>query len=355
MPIDALAFEEHFLDHLSPIWRALRPELRGDFLVDVSLEDRARRKGIEPTLVDGRVIRARGPRVPLPDPGPGPVALVASYGDIKVGRRLGYRRFLFLEHGAGQSYGGDRRNGAHGSYAGGEDRDDVPLFLVPNRHSGDRWKAAYPAAEVRVVGCPKLETLPARVPGPGPVVAISFHWDSHQIPELRSAFGEYQHVLKDLPRRFSVIGHGHPRADWLPRAYRRAGIEFVPDFEDVCRRADVYVCDNSSTLFEFAASERPVVVMNASYYRRNVEHGLRFWSAARVGVNVDGPADLIPGIERALMNRRTDVLDRRAALRQVYTYRDGAVRRAVWAVEAWIDGEAAGSLHEGEAAAGAAL
>ena len=27
----------------------------------------------------------------------------------------------------------------------------------------------------------------------------------------------------------------------------------MPDFDEVCRRADLYICDNSSSLYEFAA------------------------------------------------------------------------------------------------------
>jgi len=335
--MDALAFESHFLDHLAPVWRALPAELRGAFLVDESLVERAERLAIGAEGRSGREIRAAARRAPLASPGPGPAALVASYGDIKVGRRLGYRRFTFLEHGAGQSYEGDRRHGRHGSYAGGEDREDVELFLVPNERTADRWRQAYPAARVAVVGSPRLETLPAREPDPDPrpVVALGFHWECTIIQETRSAFGWYRSVLPEIARRFRVIGHGHPRAaDWLRRHYRRAGIEWVPEFEDVCRRADLFVCDNSSALFEFAATGRPVVVLNAPWYRRNVDHGLRFWEAAGVGRQVDRPEELAAAIAGALV--LDDQAARDAALRIVYTYRQGATERAASAVEEWL-------------------
>jgi hypothetical protein len=360
--IDALAFETHFVDHLAPVWHELPRELAGEFVVEQATVARARHHGIEGVLANASAIRRAGPRYPLPDPGPGPVALVASYGDIKVGRRMGYRRFAFLEHGAGQSYSGDRRQGRHGSYAGGIDREDVGLFLVPNEDAGSRWRLAYPESRVEVIGCPKLDGLPAREPGPSPVVAISFHWDCHTLPETRSAFGHYHGVLRELAQRFNVIGHGHPRAAvMLERAYRRAGIEWVPDFEDVCRRADVYVCDNSSSLFEFAATGRPVVVLNAPWYRKTVDHGLRFWAAATVGPQVEEPSMLAESVAEALRADSGAHARREAALALVYNHRSGAAERAAGNVAEWlrhlevIDGEAARRDGQGEDAAWAVV
>ena len=63
------------------------------------------------------------------------------------------------------------------------------------------------------------------------------------------------------------------------RFYEAHGIEYVPDFDDVLRRADVYACDNSSTLYEFASTGRPVVVLNAPWYRW--KHIMAFGSGMR--------------------------------------------------------------------------
>lgn len=335
--IDALAGERQFVDHLVPVWDALPAVLRGRFLVEPHLADHARSLGIEAT------IQERPPRIPA-YPAPrfeGPPALVASYGDVKVGRRLGYGPFAFIEHGAGQTYDGDhRRAGRSGSYAGGGDRDDNLLVMVPNAHAAAAWRASYPEASVEIVGSPRLDRLPAREPGPGPVVAISFHWDASAVsPEAGTALGEYIPILPALAQRFTVIGHGHPKGDWpkvMERQYRRAGIEWVPDFADVCRRADVYVCDNSSTLFEFAATGRPVVVINSKHYRRDVDHGLRFWEAATVGVQVDDPADLHTAIEQALADPPAQQQAREAALSLVYAHRERGARRAADALGAWL-------------------
>ena len=79
---------------------------------------------------------------------PDDVALIASYGDLKSARRGGFRRIILMQHGAGQSYGGDRRTARHPCYPGGDFNDEVGLFLVPNQHAADRWAFRYPAASV---------------------------------------------------------------------------------------------------------------------------------------------------------------------------------------------------------------
>lgn len=334
MTIDALGFERQFIDHLAPVWAAL-PD-RGRFLVEPSLIDYALGRGIDPSPVPRPPF---APAYPKPRFG-GPVALVASYGDIKGGRRLGYGPFIFIEHGIGQSYAGVRSGQErNGSYAGGADRDDVGLFLVPNETCAAMWRTAYPEARVAVVGSPRIDRLPRKEPGPV-TVAISWHWDAGRIcPEAGTALGDFATVLPALGRRYNVIGHAHPKADWpqrMERVFRRAGIEFVADFDEVCRRADVYVCDNSSTLYEFASTGRPVVVMNAKGYRKSVNHGLRFWEAADVGIQVDDPALLGDAIADALEDTLSRQAAREAALDLVYQPRTDGTAYAVTAINDWL-------------------
>ena len=259
------------------------------------------------------------------------VALIAGYGDLVNARREGFSRFVMAQHGAGQSY-----SNRHSHYPGGDGNGDVGLFLVPNEHSATRWLKAYPKAAVAIVGCPKIETLPEREPGEWPVVAVAFHFDLFMVPESRSALPWYMGGLRDLGQRFKVIGTGHPKRSDLLRVYEWAGIEYVEDFADVCRRADVLAFDNTSVGFEFAATGRPVVVMDAPWYRRDVEHGLRFWDAAEVGIRVSDPTELIDGVVRALERRAEDVDRREHALNHVYAYRTGAAERAATAIRSWL-------------------
>lgn len=295
--IDAYASQDRFAVHVAPVWDALGPEVRGQW----------------------------------GDPSSNPT-IVASYGDLRRARRSRPKAIVHMEHGAGQSY-----SNTHSSYPGGRDHADVGLFLVPNQHAGDRWQAAYPKARVEVVGSPHAEALPQRDLGPGPVVAISFHGSFAIVPETQSAFPVYASVIPALAKRFTLIGHAHPI--FMPTLrgwYQRNSVEVVDTFEEVCRRADVYVVDNSSTLFEFASTGRPVVVLNQPKFRRGVAHGLRFWDASTVGVNCDQPADLIASVERALADESEQRQAREAALNVAYTVRSGAANLAAAAITDWL-------------------
>lgn len=334
--IDAIGTEPQFIDHLAPLWKALPAGLRGRFLVPHELMAKATARGIDATEF------AYPPYVPNPPSRhDGPLALVASAGDIKHGRRLGYGPFIFLEHGAGQSYGDASGSVFHGAYAGGPDRDDVILNLVPNETCAERWRASYPQTPTVVIGCPKLDTLPRRVPGPV-TVAISFHWPASMLISgyAGNALPDFLPQLGMLAKRFNVIGHAHPKFGWpdqMKPIYEGLGIPFVSDFDDVCRQADVYVCDNSSTIFEFAATGRPVVLMNARYWHRGPELGLRFWAASGVGINVSPWEDLGDAIDRALLDTPGQAQARREALAIVYQpSRTGAAKRGAEAIEWWL-------------------
>jgi hypothetical protein len=139
--------------------------------------------------------------------------------------------------------------------------------------------------------------------------------------ETRSAFYEYRQAVVEVSKgaEFDLAVHSHPRIAKQVKAWAESvGIEWIETFDEVLKRANVYAVDNSSTLFEFAATGRPVAVLNSRHYRRHVDHGLRFWREAGIGVNCDKPADL----HRCLLTALSDPLEyrtaREASVRRVY-------------------------------------
>jgi hypothetical protein len=299
--IDVYASADHWADHVAPIWAALPVDQRGTFLRKIT-------------------------------PGTNPV-VVASIGDLRAihpGRRV-----ALIEHGAGQSYGGAPTSAGHPAYAGGQ-RRTADLFLHPGPHPAARDRAAYPKVPIEVIGCPFLDTLPARQPGPGPVIAVTWHADHSLTAETRSAFAWFRRGIVALAERYRVIGSAHPHVlNSLAPWYRARGIEVVPDFREICRQADILVADNTSVLFAFAATGRPVVVCNAPIYRPTVHHGLRFWEDATAGVNCNDERALLDAVAEALEDAPETRAAREAAVDHVYAFRSGAAARAADVLTDW--------------------
>lgn len=307
MRVDMVATQPQYLDHLLPVWRALGAAA-GTVYVSPQL--------LPVAGVDAQPLAAAS----SPD-----VVLTAGYTDFARARRLHPRLLAYMEHGCGQSYGADPRSAHHPAYAGGGGREGVGLILAPNQQAAARWEGRYPGAAVHVVGATRVLTPPEDARAP--LLCVSFHWDG-PIPETRSALRHYAAGLADLARRVPVIGHGHPRAAaQLRRLYQRAGIEWVPDLREVAQRATVYAVDNSSTLWELGRT-RPVVAMDAPWYRRDHHHGLRFWS------HIPGPSVSDPdGLAHAARQLLTDesAAERRHRERvvaEVIPHTDGALRAA---------------------------
>jgi len=312
--ITGWATQPHYLDHLAPVWRALGDDA-GPIRVPRHLLAHGQRQGL-PVASS------------VPQGGP---TVVAGYRDLFAARRAGQRTpYVVMQHGAGQSYGWDQRSHANQSYPGGKDHDDVSLFIVPGPHAAARWRAAYPHARVVEVG--QVKPLPREADLADPerqTVGLAFHWDCPLVPETRSAWHHFREALPRLDERWRVLGHGHPRwfGETLEPWYRANGIEPVASLDEMARRCDVLVADNTSALFEFAATGRPVVVLNAPWYRRNAQHGLRFWEAATVGINVDDPAGLNGAIRLALLDPKGLREERTRCVDMVYRG-DGAAAAA---------------------------
>lgn len=290
--VDLVASRFHYLEHLLPVWGALPRENRGTAYLAPQY------RAILP-----------GARI-LPElPGEGRTVMVAAIDDLRLVARG--RHPIMFEHGVGQSYGGARDSAHVAGYAGGTGRDAAVAFLHPNRYAADRDRATYPNAVVEVVGYPRLpglQALPAPPPvdaAARPVLAVTFHWHAPLCAETASGFGHWWpgvRAVHDLGH-FEVIGHAHPRLmPDVARVYERAGIEVVSRFDEVLTRAHVLAFDNTSAGFEFAAVRGPVVVLDNPGYRRQVDHGLRFWGCADVGPRISDPADLGDAAGKALDN-----------------------------------------------------
>lgn len=238
----------------------------------------------------------------------------------------------FVEHGAGASYEGVSHllSVSHG-YA-----PPVAAVLttpaqeaVHRRAFGDR---------VHVIGCPKLDAWHGykHKRSKPPVVAFSHHWEQRQYPETRSAWPWDATAWERLiaSGEYRVLGHKHPgdRRD-IEGWCRHHGIEFVPSFDEVMRLADVYVADNSSTLYEFAATGRPVVCLSPPWYRRHINHGVRFWEHVP-GVECAIAEHLEACIAEALVDVPARRAMRQRAVEAVYGPLDGgAASRAVEVIQ----------------------
>lgn len=313
--VDLYASLPHYRHHLEPVWQALPAEVRG-------------------RVWDPRTWRAW--EVPHDR-----VVMVAGMADH---HHVAPRATVLVEHGAGQTYDGDARSAGHGSYAGGDGLERVVLFVCPSERVAARWRAKY-SAEVVVAGSPRLDQLTrvTRVADArnARAVALTFHWNCSLVPETRSALPHYHRALAGIvaelrAHEVGLIGHAHPRmAATLEPIWRRNRVRWVPDFEDVVAGADLLVGDNTSALYEWAALDRPVVVLNAPWYRRHVSHGLRFWDLVP-GVQVDEPEGVVPAVLGELADPPRSAALRAAATAGVYARADGqaAARAAAAIVEA---------------------
>jgi hypothetical protein len=346
MKIHGLAGETHFLDHLAPIWPALPESMRGPVHV---YRGHAGVKPLEAIMEHGRRLGLNVTTDRLPS---GAAALVASWGDHKRARQASAGRIAVMPHGIDQTFADDD----HPSYAGGRNRQDASLFLTPNEHGASRWRAAYPQTRVEVAGLPLLDALPHRTPGPGPVVALTFHWPAGHVPEARGAFEEYKRSLPALAERYTLIGTAHPRMlGMISRFYERVlKAEVVEDFAEVCRRSDLLIADTNSAPYLFAGRRNrtnptgyPVVLLNRPPtfgrmgivtdpgYRKDQRHGLRFWDAAGVGVNCDWPDLLMACVEEALRDTPERQAARVAALKLVFPIRSGSAAKYARALTSW--------------------
>ena len=288
--IDLWASQRHYADHVRPIWEELtRRGVPARLLVPAGRDWHTDAGEEYAERVPPQLWEATGP------------ILAAGYGDARSALAVSSRPVALWNHGSGQTF-----QGSHPSYSGGGDRSRIALFLEPGPHAAEATRRSLPAAAVVKCGPAKLDRYRNRPKPPTvdgrPVVALAWHWRCKVAPETQPAIDDWRGEVLRLHAtgRYHLIGHGHPRA-WAEYEpwYREHGIEPVRDFAEVLDRAHLLVQDGSSVGYEFAAVTGPVLCLNAGTYRRDVEHGLRFWDAPPGPLLWPGD-DLVSAVERAL-------------------------------------------------------
>lgn len=265
--INAYASERQYLNKLWPIWQLLPEEYRGELVIHPSLD------GIIPIAPGIRV--ANGPNQDG-------ILMVASHQDSKWAKG----KFIYIEHGAGQSYDDNQ-------WYSNTSRPNMLASLVPGPYCAYKTRRANPNAAVIEIGAPHL----AKIDRDPKVIAFAWHWRCATAIEANTAFDEYREVVPKVSNKYKTIGHAHPRimGEMIPY-YQEKGIEVVLNPEEVLSRAALLIADNTTLIYEAAALNIPVVLLNKSDWDRGKDYGLRFWDVIP-GPQVDRPEDLLGTVE----------------------------------------------------------
>jgi hypothetical protein len=300
-----------------------------------------------PLELEGECIRRKLPYLIWKDTVPeksGPI-VVASYSDlVTIRNRLKQHRPLVLcEHGAGQTY-----DVSNPTYANGTGREGVALALVPGPWPAAAYRQASSHVRVVEVGLMKLDLLRERADGwlrdNRPTVAFSFHWATPGIPtlpELAAGWPYWMPAIQKLQDehhgKLKILGHGHPRS-WshLQKLWEVMGVELVPTFAEVCSRSDLFVLDNSSSAFEFAAvTGKPILLLDHPSWPKQSNLGLRFGEAGRHFRHCGSSDNLEDAIYDALKYglENKEIEQRERGLDLIYSPRSGGVELAVKALK----------------------
>lgn len=305
------ASETHYFRHLSGVCHATPADSRGLMIVPLNVRRDA--------LLEGhRVYTPGGSKTIHSVAAPASsLAYCVSMTDHTWAEGLAYA-VVRAEHGAGQTY-----KGVHSfSYAGSEQHGRARLCLYPGKHPWSVHVNKRCPSPSAVVGSPILERWlhsPEK-----PAVGFAFHWDCQVCPETKATFHIWSKaipsVIDGLSRKgIPVYFHCHPRyVDTFKRAIKNFNQILILDRDLFLGSITVLAADNTSLMFEAAACGRMVVVLNSPTYRRNIEHGLRFWVVDEVGVPCDDPKNLLSCVQQALNPSEEDITCRDSALQYVY-------------------------------------
>ena len=264
-------------------------------------------------------------KYPVDPPARHRIAMVAGWQDVQTLRPR--HRMIYIEHGAGQVYTGDEKSAMQPGYSasGGYRHGGVELFISPSPLVASRWKTA-PA---HAVGCPKLDKYVGSVAAVERSVCFAWHWDSEVSPEARTALPHYASSLAAIVDHFeeagvTVFGHAHPRWEGkIDQVLANAGMEVLRTEREVFANAAALIVDNSSIGMEFLAIGRPVVWMNCPSYRRQIQHGGRFWEWTNGVPTVDNPVDFFTLNIRSLFDGSNPTDSAYQSVNAVYGTMDG--------------------------------
>ncbi|MEO6566217.1 MAG: CDP-glycerol glycerophosphotransferase family protein [Casimicrobiaceae bacterium] len=319
--IDFIASQKHYIDHIAPVWNKLPLHFKHNFYTTEEIAEYAKSKIPNAGLHLFQYERSL-PQSDIP-------VLVCSYGDlIAAEKNSPSRTIIYMEHGTGHAFGTAAYPNGIGK------RDYASLFLAPNVYT-EKLIHSVRDTRVEIIGTPKMDVYEGMFsevqkkvelvgrPSP-PVIAIAFHWgDRHSVPpESGSAWEHYKDVLPELHRKYKIIAHGHPLAQHIYKPeFERMGIEWVETFNEVLLRADLYINDLSSTLYEFACTGKPVIILNAPWFRRDVHWGIRFWDYSDVGINVNEPDELFLAIDTTITDYSSiRLIQREKMVADLYPY-----------------------------------
>lgn len=292
---DFLARQSYYVDHLAPIYNALPATDRGQFFVLENMVRDYREKRVNQVYayMDGGYC------------GENPI-VVASYGDaVRAVESMPGRQVVLMEHGVGLTFG-------KAAYADGHGQRGL-LSLIPLQSNYVLNKVHKELRHIPhpVVGIPKMDKwfgmsqkskgiMPTR-----PTLVFAFHHgDKNSRPgETGSAWEYYIGALPELARHFNIVVHSHPSANpGRALLFSGMGIEVTSDFEWVMENADLLLNDCGSAAYEFAATGRPVILLNAPWFDKKSSWGIRFWDYSDIGPQVDEPHSLEKTIETVLRN-----------------------------------------------------
>lgn len=248
---------------------------------------------------------------------------------------------IFTEHGCGMIHL-DNTGRVATPFAGSWERQNVCLFLCPNQFVYDANRATHPDVPAVIVGDPKLDSYswvsePYR--NSPPIVAFAFHWDSPDPPGTTTALSHYRRALYGITDEFRCVMHGHPRADLRNNILAvELGMPHEPSSYEILKHADLLVSDTSSFIYEFAATNKPVLLLDCPAYQSLPDVSIRFWKAIP-GLRVNDPENLREGIRDALVDDPRVAHQRKLAVDQVYPFRGEAVKRSVAAIIDFVMGD----------------